>query len=101
MTNADLIKILEDRLVEARAGRITDVVAVFGGPAGSAGAYAFTALDDQMIPILLGNYEVFKMQLIGLHLQRSQQRASGIVRAGAGAVPPIPPEIWKKMNGGG
>lgn len=99
MTNADLVKILEDRLVEARAGRITDVVAVFGGPAG--GGYAFTALDDQAIPVLLGNLEVFKTQLIGLHLQRAQQRATGIVRAGAGAVPAIPPEIWKKMNGGG
>lgn len=97
MVNADLVKILELRLAEARAGTVTDVIAVFGGPGGG---YAFTALDDGAIPNLIGNFDVFKVQLIGMHLQRMQQRSTGggIVRATA--VPKIPDEILKKMTKG-
>jgi hypothetical protein len=96
MPNADLIKILELRLAEARVGKITDVLAVFGPGAGN---FAFTALDDTRIPAMLGDFEVFKPALVNLFLQGQQRRAHGIVPV-RGDIPQMDSNLWKKINGG-
>jgi hypothetical protein len=99
--NNDLVSLLRQRLAQAERGEITDVIAVFGRVAqlGVTGQ-AFTVVDLNSAEQLIGGFELLKPQISAVVAQARAQ-SQKIMPVSGQSLPPLPPDFFKKMNGGG
>jgi hypothetical protein len=97
--NNDLVNVLRQRLAQAERGEITDAFGVFGkvGQIGVTGQM-FTVVDLNSAAQLLAGAEMLKPQVAAIVAQ-AMANAQKIVPV-SGPLPPMSPELRKKMNGG-
>jgi hypothetical protein len=98
--NNDLVNVLRQSLAQAERGEITDVLGVFGA-VGRVGVVSpvFTCVDLNSIAQLIGGIELLKPQVAAIVAQAQAKAKASIVPV-TGPLPPMSPELMKKMNGG-